>query len=357
MKKKVLAGFAVLLVILLTSFVSGGCCSLFQLGTESGEIESFPIAPGIEGKSIIYSDDFSKPNSNWDTGSWDSGGADYYNDGFRVSVPTGNNIFAYLHQSFQKDVIVKVDASRIRGEDTSKDFWAGIFVRHASDDSSGYIFVIQSDKGIGVAYIHSIHQGLSHDISTINKHWKWPSNWSEPYHIRVDCIGDQISLYVNGYLIESATDSSVSSGGEVGFFGGRDDYEERQYLFDNLVVYAAGDDAAAAAEQVDTNAEETTDWGETATTESSDEAKEAPTISLAIYEGPIIEENICYYRVEATVTGSPNPAVSFSKDDGGGVWGSNKVQINLNYPGDTYTLEATATNSEGSATDSITLSW
>ena len=356
MQKKVLAGFAVLLVILLTSFVSGGCCSLFQLGTESGEIESFPIAPGIEGKSILYSDDFSKPNSNWDIGSLDEGEVDYYNGGYRVSVPSGttaSNISAYLHQSFQKDVIVEVDASRILGEDASKDFWAGIFVRHASDDSDGYLFEIHNDKGIGVAYISYVHQGLSRLIDgTINKHWKWPPRWGEPYHIRIDCIGDQISLYVNGYLIESVTDSSVSSGGEVGFFGGHDEYEERQYLFDNLVVYAVGEDAAAT-----TNTEETTDWGEAVTTESSDEAKEAPTISLAIYESPIIKENICYYRVEATVTGSPNPAVSFSKDDGGGAWGSNKVQINLNYPGDTYTLEATATNSEGSAKDSITLSW
>ncbi len=82
---------------------------------------------------------------------------------------------------------------------------------------------------------------------------------------------------------------------------------------------------------------------------------EVPTISLAIYEGPTLDGSICYYRIQATVTGSPT--VSFSKDDSGGAWGSKKVQINLNSPGDTYSLTATATNSEGSATDSIVLSW
>ena len=87
----------------------------------------------------------------------------------------------------------------------------------------------------------------------------------------------------------------------------------------------------------------------------SDADKEAPTISLAIYEGPTLDGSICYYRVEATVTGGPT--VSFSKDDSGGAWGSKKVQINLNNPSDTYTLTATATNSEGSATDSIALNW
>ena len=91
--------------------------------------------------------------------------------------------------------------------------------------------------------------------------------------------------------------------------------------------------------------------------EDSNIEKVAPTISLAIYEGPILDGSICYYRIEATVTGSPNPTVSFSKDDSGGAWGSKKVQINLNDPTDTYTLTATATNSEGSATDTIALSW
>ncbi len=87
----------------------------------------------------------------------------------------------------------------------------------------------------------------------------------------------------------------------------------------------------------------------------ADTDKEAPTISLAIYAGPTLDGSICYYRVEATVTGSSS--VSFSKDDSGGAWGSKKVQININNPGDTYSLTATAKNSEGSATDSISLSW
>ncbi len=87
----------------------------------------------------------------------------------------------------------------------------------------------------------------------------------------------------------------------------------------------------------------------------ADDDTEAPTVSLAIYQGPALEGSICYYRIEATVTGGPS--VSFSKDDSGGAFGNKKAQVNLNNPGDTYTLTATATNSEGSATDSIDLSW
>ena len=84
----------------------------------------------------------------------------------------------------------------------------------------------------------------------------------------------------------------------------------------------------------------------------------APTIELVIYEGPTYSEanDICYYRVEAVVTGDTVPYVEFSKDDSSGAWGAKKTQINLSL-GETYTLTATATNSEGTATDSIKLNW
>jgi len=85
---------------------------------------------------------------------------------------------------------------------------------------------------------------------------------------------------------------------------------------------------------------------------------EAPTVSIKIYEGPTYSQadDICYYRIEATAAGDPKPSIKFSRDDSNGAWGKNRVQINLK-KGETYTLTATATNSEGSVTDSIKLDW
>jgi len=93
--------------------------------------------------------------------------------------------------------------------------------------------------------------------------------------------------------------------------------------------------------------------------EEEEEEKVAPTIELEIYEGPIYSEadGVCYYRIKATVSGDPTPAVEFSKDDSSGAFGSKKAQVNINDPSETYTLEATATNTEGTDSDSITLSW
>ncbi len=90
--------------------------------------------------------------------------------------------------------------------------------------------------------------------------------------------------------------------------------------------------------------------------EGEEAGNEAPTISLEIYEGPTpAPGNIVYYRVKAEVTGNPEPKIEFSKDDSNGAWGEDIAQVNL-AEGETYTLVATATNSEGYAEDSITLS-
>lgn len=94
----------------------------------------------------------------------------------------------------------------------------------------------------------------------------------------------------------------------------------------------------------------------TATVEPVKEVLAAPTIRLEIIEGPTLTaDSVCYYRVKAIVTGNPYPAISFNKDDSLGSLGKNISQVNLYKEGDTFTLEATATNSQGTASASITL--
>ena len=83
----------------------------------------------------------------------------------------------------------------------------------------------------------------------------------------------------------------------------------------------------------------------------------SPTIELKIYEGPDYITGFCVYRVEAIVTGYPEPEVSFSKDDSYGTAGEYMCQINLENPQEPYQLEATATNTSGVASSLILLEW
>jgi len=69
-----------------------------------------------------------------------------------------------------------------------------------------------------------------------------------------------------------------------------------------------------------------------------------------------MDNDLCYYRIEARATGDPYPVISFSKDDSSGVWGKNIAQINLKN-GESYNLVVTAVNSVGKVTRNIELSW
>jgi hypothetical protein len=137
------------------------------------------------------------------------------------------------------------------------------------------------------------------------------------------------------------------------------------------IITPATTDTSAAEEKTDVEeskesaSEETTDKTEETTdktdkTDATDQTSDnkAPTIKLDIYEGPTYKADgdICYYRVKAVVTGKPSPTVKFSKDDSSGAWGTLKAQVNI-HRGETYTLTATAKNSEGEKSASITLTW
>jgi hypothetical protein len=119
------------------------------------------------------------------------------------------------------------------------------------------------------------------------------------------------------------------------------------------------EEEADETEGEEESAEEEEPAGEEEEEEEIQTAFEEPTIELEVYEGPLYSsaDDVCYWRVQAIVYGVPTPTVEFTRDDSNGAWGSKKAQINLTNPGDSFTLQATATNSEGSGTDSIVLTW
>ena len=83
-----------------------------------------------------------------------------------------------------------------------------------------------------------------------------------------------------------------------------------------------------------------------------------PVINLHIIMGPEYAQDnqVCFYRVMADISGQPFPVFSFSKDDSNGAWGPNVAQVNL-LRDETFTLRCDASNSHGTAASEITLAW
>ncbi len=82
----------------------------------------------------------------------------------------------------------------------------------------------------------------------------------------------------------------------------------------------------------------------------------APTIKLEIYEGPtyLASDDTCYYSIEAIVTGTPGPEIEFGEEDNVKSLGNNRVRVGVE-EGSSFILTATATNTAGLASASITL--
>ena len=118
----------------------------------------------------------------------------------------------------------------------------------------------------------------------------------------------------------------------------------------------ASDTGTSGQETSSTLGEDASSTSQGAATSTSSSNDGSPTINIKIYEGPVYSaaDNIYYFRIEATITGSPLPVITWSRDDSVGAWGNKKVQINLN-PGESYALSATAKNSVGTALAAIVL--
>jgi hypothetical protein len=57
-------------------------------------------------------------------------------------------------------------------------------------------------------------------------------------HIRADCIGETLTLYVNGQKVSTAQDVAFTGGGKVGVFAGTYDEPGTDIRFDNFIVTA-----------------------------------------------------------------------------------------------------------------------
>jgi hypothetical protein len=180
--------------------------------------------------NVLFQDNFSDTNSGWDQVNTASGVTDYANGAYRIWVDkTQYDAWANPGKSFTGDVIVEVDATKKAGPDQN-DF--GVICRYV-DISNFYFLQVTSD---GYAVIGKQTDGKQSYISGEKFEQAAAVHQGDATnHIRADCIGDTLTLYVNGDRTLSATDSDHTSG-DVGLIAGTFDTVGTDILFDNFVV-------------------------------------------------------------------------------------------------------------------------
>lgn len=184
-------------------------------------------APLPEG--VLFQDDFSNTSSGWDRVRVDDGMTDYYNGAYRIQVnTTDTDVWANPGLSFT-DVRVEVDATKIGGPDDN-DF--GVICRY-KDENNFYFGIISSDGYYGIVKVKDGSQNLL-GMSEL-PYSDAIKQGATTNRIRLDCVGSTLTLYANGTLLTSQSDSEFTSG-DVGLLAGTYSTPGTDITFDNFQV-------------------------------------------------------------------------------------------------------------------------
>jgi hypothetical protein len=181
--------------------------------------------------NVLLSDDFSSNSNNWDKASDTNMTTDYYNNAYRILVNVANyDAWSNPDDLSFTDVQVEVDATKNDGPDTN-DF--GVICRYKGRD--GYYYGTISSDGYYGIYKKTTEGGRQLGQGQEQFSDKILTG-ATTNHIRFDCVGSTLTLYVNGIQIDQQTDTTYKDG-NTGLLAGTYTEIGTDILFDNFFVY------------------------------------------------------------------------------------------------------------------------
>lgn len=202
--------------------------------TEKGVIFEDTSTPSPK---ILYQDDFSDTSSGWPSSTDADGITDYDSGYYRIRVDTigsegnGMDIWVSSREKLKADVYIDVTVTKAAGPDDND---MGVLCRYTKKDDAFYFyyFLITSD---GYAAIEKMKAGSSEIISGKEMAQSSAIKKTGVNHIRAECIGEKLTLFVNGIRVASATDDEFSDG-TIGLIAGTFSTPGVDIHFDDLMV-------------------------------------------------------------------------------------------------------------------------
>jgi len=179
--------------------------------------------------AVLFQDDFSRTLSGWDRHRETAYWVDYQDGAYHMRI-NATNADAVSNPGLDfKNVRVQVEAAKVDGPDNNL---FGIVCRY-QDPGDFYFFAVSSDgyAGIGVSKSGRRHL-LSHETLL-------PSprilSGNATNVLRADCVGYELTLYVNGSVVSQAQAAEWDEG-DVGLMVGSYEQGGVEIAFDNLSV-------------------------------------------------------------------------------------------------------------------------
>jgi len=192
---------------------------------------NLPSGGALPSGTVLLQDDFSDPNSGWETGDYDGGSLRYAGGAYAVvSTQEGRMMWGVANRNFA-DLVIDVDATQIVAPSNDNNGY-GVFCRvQPGSTGDGYALLISGD---GYYTIQRITNGDYEPLVD------WTTSGAirqgnATNHIRAVCNGTYLALSVNGVLLAEANDATYASG-DIALVAGTLETEPTEIHFDNLVV-------------------------------------------------------------------------------------------------------------------------
>ncbi len=182
----------------------------------------------IPSGNVLFQDDFASPTTGWDRLMTPEGIMDYDGGGYRLLVnATNTNFWSTPHKNFA-DVRMEVDSGKLGGSDENR---IGLICRFTGSDY--YFFLITSDGFYGIG-LYTGGQAVLIGQSEMQRNSNIKTGLAVN-HLRADCAGSTLTLYVNGFQVASVQNSALTSG-DVGLLAGTFTEPGVDVMFDNFVA-------------------------------------------------------------------------------------------------------------------------
>ncbi|MBI3242380.1 MAG: hypothetical protein HYZ49_08815 [Chloroflexi bacterium] len=185
--------------------------------------------PQLKSGDVLFADDFAKTESGWNRGSDADATTDYLDGEYQIKIFTANlNVWSVGAPAFG-DALIDVNARTAGGPDNNL---FGLICRY-QDDQNFYFLVISADSYYGIG---KYKEGASMLLnSAVYEYSDIIPPGPAAHHLTATCIGDTLTLSINGTKLAQAKDTDFKTG-KLGLIAGSFDEPEVDVRFDNLAV-------------------------------------------------------------------------------------------------------------------------
>jgi hypothetical protein len=180
--------------------------------------------------TVLFSDDFT-----YDTGIWyvfsDADGEVFFQNGQLHVKNYTSSLFSSHSWPWQwfDDFILEVETQLISGTANN---WHAITVRDDDSGSNYYDFAINANGYYG---IWKFVNGSSTELASGSSSHIY-QGLNNVNLIHIECVGNRLSLSVNGYLLDEVYDSTYSAG-DISLGARSHDGSYTEVAYDNIVVF------------------------------------------------------------------------------------------------------------------------